>query len=153
MKLAFSTLGCPGWDLSMILAQAVKMGFDGVDFRGYRDELAVYKLPEFSSQAEATARRFRDAGLEVACFSSSARAFNPTSKEQQASLDEVKEYAPLCAQFGARYIRVFGGAIGERAHTQAIDSAVEGLTAMAEIASEHSARLVIETHDDWGGSG
>jgi sugar phosphate isomerase/epimerase len=149
MKLAFTTLGCPDWDLDTILQQAVALGFDGVDFRGYQQELAVYKLPEFTTQARATAQRFADAGLEVACFSSSARAYNATPEQRQASLDEVRAYAPLCAAFGARYIRVFGGATGGIPLTQAIDSAARDIEALYAIADGHGARLVIESHDDW----
>ena len=149
MKLSFTTLGCPAWDLDTIITQAVKLGFDGVDFRGYGNELAVYRLPEFSIQAKATAQRFADAGLEVPCFSSSARAFNPDAQTRQASLEEVRQYARLCPLFGARYIRVFGGAIGSTPPTIAIDSASADLKAMFEIASDHGARVLVETHDEW----
>ena len=149
MKLAFTTLGCPDWDLDMILTQAVRMGFEGVDFRGLGTELAVYTLPEFSSHAHQTAARFKDAGLEVPCFSSSARAFNASSAARQSSLDEVRSYAPLCEAFGARYIRVFGGSIGSTPPTQAIEMAAADLKAMSAIASAHGARILVETHDDW----
>jgi len=149
MKLAFTTLGCPAWDLDTIIHQAVRMGFDGVDFRGLGSELVVYRLPEFSSRLLETAGRFRDSGLNVPCFSSSARAFNATPEMRQASLDEVRGYAPLCEAFGSRYIRVFGGSIGDTQPTQAIESAAADLKAMYDIACEHGVRLVVETHDDW----
>ena len=73
VKLAFSTLGCPQWKLDAILKNAEKMGFDGVDFRGYLAETDIYKCREFSSDANATARSFRDAGIDIPCFSSSAK--------------------------------------------------------------------------------
>lgn len=149
MKLAFTTLGCPDWDLDTIIAQAAAMGFDGVDFRGYKNELAVYRLVEFSSRAEQTAARFLEAGLEVPCFSSSARAFNATPQARQDSLDEVSAYAALCPVFQTPYIRVFGGSIGDTPPTLAIESAVADLKAMYEIADDHEARIVVETHDDW----
>jgi sugar phosphate isomerase/epimerase len=149
MKLAFTTLGCPEWDLDTILAQAVAMDFDGVDFRGYGKVLQVYELPEFSTRAAETAARFRDAGLEVPCFASSARAFNSTPEARQASLEEVRYYAPLCQVFGTPYIRVFGGAIGDIPPTVAIESAVADLHAMFEIACDYGARILVETHDDW----
>ncbi len=47
MKLAFTTLGCPNWDLDTIISKAVKYGYDGVDFRGYLGEMDIYKLPLF----------------------------------------------------------------------------------------------------------
>ena len=39
MKLAFTTLGCPDWDLDTIISKAAEFGFDGVDFRGCRGEM------------------------------------------------------------------------------------------------------------------
>lgn len=149
MKLAFTTLGCPSWNLERIIQQARQMGFDGIDFRGLGSELAVYRLPEFSSQARETARRIADAGLEVSCFSSSARAFNATPQRSQASLDEMRAYAPLCAAFGARYIRVFGGSLDGADPERAVEQAAADLRRMSAAAAEHGARLLIETHDDW----
>lgn len=149
MKLSFTTLGCPTWDLDTILAQAVRMGFDGVDFRGYLNELDIYKLPEFSSRALETASRFADAGLRVPCFSASARAFNPDAAARRASLEDVKAYAELCGIFGARYIRVFPGAFGDTPATQAIDMAARCLEDMYAIAYPYEARILVETHDDW----
>ena len=89
MKLAFTTLGCPRWDMETIAARAVEYGFGGVDFRGYRGELRLFELPEFTQDARATAGRLRDAGLEVPCFSSVARAVAETQAEAAEFLDEV----------------------------------------------------------------
>ena len=44
MKLSFSTLECPNWDLDTILAQTNRSGFDAVDFRGYKGEMAIYTM-------------------------------------------------------------------------------------------------------------
>ena len=35
MKLAFTTLGCPNWDLDTICTRGKEYGYDGVDLRGY----------------------------------------------------------------------------------------------------------------------
>ena len=69
VKLAYSTLGCPEWDLAQMIARTREYGFDGVDFRGYRDALDITTTPEFSSRARETAQRFADAGIAVPCLS------------------------------------------------------------------------------------
>lgn len=51
MKISFTTLGCPNWDLDTICQKGREYGFDGVDFRGYLDSLDITKLPLFTSQA------------------------------------------------------------------------------------------------------
>ena len=37
MKLSYSTLACPGWDLARIVEAAVASRYDAIDFRGYLD--------------------------------------------------------------------------------------------------------------------
>jgi sugar phosphate isomerase/epimerase len=47
MKLAFSTLGCPDWELAEVIAGARKYGYDGVELRalsGSLDLLVVMNL-------------------------------------------------------------------------------------------------------------
>ena len=144
MKLAFTTLGCPRWDVAAIVARAVEYGFDGVDFRGYLGEINIYKLAEFTTQAKETARKFADAGLKVTCTSSSARLMAGAE-----SLDEVRAYARMCEAFGAPYLRVFGGGIGTAPREQAVEAAAKNCRAMAEVAKDHGVMLLVETHDEW----
>ena len=45
MKTSFTTLGCPAWDLTRIIEQGSRLGFDGVDFRGLQDDLDITACP------------------------------------------------------------------------------------------------------------
>jgi sugar phosphate isomerase/epimerase len=148
MRLAFTTLGCPEWDLDQIMSRAGEYGYDAVDFRGYLGEMELYKRPEFMPPAAAAgARKFAAAGLMVACFSSSARIFQREQAGLAAAVEEVKRYAELCGVFAARFIRVFGGAVGDAPRRQAVEIALAGLEKLAEAA--RPAILAVETHDDW----
>ena len=51
MKISFMTLGCPNWDIDTICARGQEYGYDGVDLRGYLDQIDVTLLPEFTTQA------------------------------------------------------------------------------------------------------
>lgn len=145
MKLAFTTLGCPDWDLDTIIARAGEYGFDGVDFRGYRGEMNIYRRAEFTSQAGETAQRFRDAGLEIPCFSSSARV--GTAPEQ--AIEEVEAYLPLCEAFGAKLIRVFVGKVGDSELETVAETAAATLRRLAHVAGDRGITVAVETHDDW----
>lgn len=149
MKLVFTTLGCPKWDMDTIISKAREYGFDAVDFRGYLDEINIFNLPEFTTQAGETLKKFKDAGLEISCFSSSAQLYCRNEKEQNANLDEVKHYAKLCKAFGTRYIRVFGGGIGKTDRAEAVEAAADTLKKMSAIAREYDITILVETHDDW----
>ncbi len=145
MKLAFTTLGCPDWDMDTIISRAVEYGFDGVDFRGYGNELDIYKLPEFAARAQETAARFAEAGLEVPCFSSSAYVY----RDPEKAIREITAYAALCLAFGSSCIRIFGGNIDDTPREEAIRTAVRTLRQAAPIARDHNVKLVLETHDAW----
>ena len=148
MKIAFTTLACPEWDLDEIIARAREYGYDGVDFRGYRGQMDLCKLPEFAPPAAAAAaRKLADAGLTVACLSSSVRLCQPDEEGLAAAIEEVRRYAELCGIFAARFVRVFGGAVGDASRGDAVEMAVAGLDKLARAA--HPAILAVETHDDW----
>ncbi len=149
MKLAFTTLGCPAWDMETIISKAVEYGFDGVDFRGYLGELKLYELPEFTKDIQITADRFADAGLMVPCFSSSVRAFSKTQDKLDSSIREIRSYAEICQQFETPYIRIFGGAIGDTSRSEAINITAGNLFSLLTVAEEYDVKLLIETHDDW----
>ena len=50
MKLAFSTLGCPEWNLDQILAGARESGYEGVEWRGYQSEMDLPKAAIFTPE-------------------------------------------------------------------------------------------------------
>ncbi|MZQ86230.1 TIM barrel protein [Paenibacillus sp. 5J-6] len=147
MKLSFTTLGCPEWSLDKIISSATEYGFDAIDFRGLTGEMNIYKLPEFSVQVEETLHKITDAGLHVSCFSSSVHLFFEENYDK--NLQEITEFAKLCSIFGTRYIRVFGGKIGDADRETAIQKVVKHVSEMANIAKTYGVKLLIETHDDW----
>jgi len=149
MKLSFSTLGCPEWDVSTVISRAVEYGFQGIEFRGIRDQLDVTRLPEFTTRSSETSRRLKNAGLSVACFSSSVFVSHADNIAEDQELEEIKRYAELADRFQAPFIRVFGGKIGQRSWDQAILQAAERISGMIELIGDFNVRLVIETHDDW----
>jgi len=147
LKLSFSTLGCPDWPLDIVVERASRYGYDAVDFRGLDGQMGVYILPEFTDDAARTAGMIRDAGLEISAFSSGAKMFHLTARDEARSCAEVREYARLCERFGVEFIRVFGGATGGTDPGEAVDRAAASLRKLADQAAP--ATLVVETHDDW----
>lgn len=149
MKLSFSTLGCPNWDLNQIIKNAKIYGFSGVEIRGIKDQLDVTLLPEFRSRSSETKDKFLDAEIELVCFSSSIRMSEPDQSKRSGHLEELKRYVELCFKFDTPLIRIFGGPIEDLSWEQAIDQAATTLEEMIEIIDDVSAKIVIETHDDW----
>ena len=74
LPIAFSTLGCPAWDLPKILDFAELHGFAAIELRGLQGNM---DLPSHLAFAAATIEQTRNSiaahGLKIACVSSSAR--------------------------------------------------------------------------------
>ena len=76
IPLAFSTLGCPGWEWPKILDFAVQHGFAAIELRGLEKNLDLPSLPLFAADhIEQTKKEIRDSKLRIACVSSSAQMY------------------------------------------------------------------------------
>ena len=148
MKLSFTTLGCMDWDIPTLAARAAEYGFQGVDFRGYNNQLDLTKFAEFNENSAATKRIFDDAGIAVSCISSSAH-LTALGDTKTAHLAEVKAYCAIAARLGAPYVRVFGGGLGGRPYTDALPEVAEFMNTIAGYAKAEGVEIVVETHDDW----
>jgi sugar phosphate isomerase/epimerase len=147
MKLSFTTLGCPGWDMATICKRGQEYGYQGIDFRGYLDTLDITLLPEFTTGGCVTRKRLADAGLEVCGVSSSITICVPEKLE--ANLEEARRTIAVAHSLGAPNVRVFGA--GDLALT-ARDLVSAGQDCMERILALDGAQelhWLFETHDRW----
>lgn len=148
LKIAFTTLGCPNWDLDTICAGGREYGFEGVDFRGYLDEIDITLLPMFTSGVQVTLRQLQDAGLEVSAISSSIKVCEPENR--LANLEEARRTIPVALALGAKNIRLFGG--GDLQTWARPKLAKIGRECIEEILALDGAtglNWLFETHDLW----
>ena len=147
-KLAMMTLGCPAWDLPTIISRAAEYGFDGVDFRGIRDQIDITRLPEFTTGVAETRRRFADAGLAVCTIASSIKVCDPDARA--ASLDEARRTIAVARELGVPNVRVFGGGPVEQiGRERAAAIGVETMEAILALDGAAEIRWLFETHDHW----
>jgi sugar phosphate isomerase/epimerase len=150
MKLAFSTLGCPDWELREIVAAARKWGYDGVELRAIGGSLDLLSCVEFAPAQIATTRAyFADAGVEICCVDTSC-VFHSTDRSERANQVRLAlAHAEMAANLGARLIRVFPDKIqpgAEREQTR--DWIVAGLREIAERIPD-DVDVGLETHGDF----
>src|SRR5215469_14787670 len=109
MPLAFSTLGCPKWDLSQILTFARSHGFAAVELRGL---VANMDLPSqaavSASQIGETKLQFAKDNIKIACVSSYARIGEEYAAKRPKDIYDAKRFVDLAAALGSHYIRVLG---------------------------------------------
>ncbi len=108
MKLAFSTLGCPNWDLRQVVAAARKWGYEGIELRALGGSLDLLSRAEFAAgQLAATRAYLADEGIEICCIDTSCAFHSPDASERTKQVSIALAQADLAAKLGAPLIRVF----------------------------------------------
>jgi len=149
MKLAFTTLGCPGWSFAKILDEAEKMGFSGIEIRGIEDKMLAEEMtPFFAENKAVTLAALKDHNLEIIGFGSSVQ-FDDAGKFESA-VAEGKRAIDVCSFMGIPAIRIFGNKIlpGET-ETGMIARVTRGAGILAVYGEDKGVRVVLETHGDF----
>jgi len=151
MRISLSTLGCPEWDLETVRTTAAENGYDGVDFRGYLDEIDVTQHPQFTDRLSETESLLADAGLAVSGLSTSIRICFADKREE--NLAEARRYISLAREMGVEAIRVFGvGDAEEHSMEQLAAAGGETMEAICALEGADELRWLVETHDNWTSS-
>ncbi|MCX7935321.1 MAG: sugar phosphate isomerase/epimerase [Planctomycetota bacterium] len=148
MKIAFTTLACPQWDLETICDRAHAYGYDAVDFRGLGADLDITLSAAFTTNIHKTASLIHAAGLEVSGISSSIRLCDENCRRQ--NLEEAKRTIDVALALACENVRVFGGGDPEKSGRE--KALACGRACLEEIlALPGASRLcwLFETHDHW----
>src|ERR1041384_8853135 len=106
MKLAFSTLGCPDWDLAEVIAGARKYRFDGIELRALSGSLDLPGRHEFAAEQIATTREYlKREGIEVCCVDTSCTFHSVDASERADQVNMALVHAELAQKLGAPLIR------------------------------------------------
>jgi len=151
MQLAFSTLGCPDWNLETILANASRLGYAGVEFRGLLANIELDQAPEFSSaRISKTRQMLADDGVQVTCMSSSVSVLSAVGNEndKQQAITTAQRYIDLACALNAPFVRLFGGmAPAAMTMSEAEERTSRLLRTIGDYAATRNVTVVVETHD------
>jgi sugar phosphate isomerase/epimerase len=146
MKLAYSTIACPGWSWQHAVDQAVALGYDGVEWRLIDGAMvsADFPLETAKTIAKATAA----AGLGVPALDSSIQLTAEPGEPRDKMLAEARGMLRLAAAFGAEHLRVFAGTYPESVDdADARQWTQEALVALQPQARDTGVRIALELHD------
>lgn len=153
MKIGFSTLGCPDWDLETVIAQARAMGFDAVELRGLRGEMHLPASPVLAQNPAGVASRFSEAGLDIACLGSSASFHWQDRRKLAEQKAQTREFIELAGQLGCPYVRVFGDEVPRyEDRNRTLVRIADALRELAPYAAAHHTTLLLENHGDFANS-
>ncbi len=111
MKIGFSSLVAPGWNLSTLVTKAAEFGFDGIELRGLRGELHLPMIPELTSDPKGVRKLLADQKIELVCLGSSVTLDSKSRTVVNRMKEELTEFIELAAQLGCPYVRMFTGEV------------------------------------------
>ena len=157
LPIAFSTLGCPGWDMQQILNFAEQHGFAAIEFRGLEGSLDLPSHPAFAAERIAqTKREILSRGLGVACVSSSASLHESDAEKRSRTLADAQRIIDLASSLDAPYVRVFGSSPDSGHPVSPSDDlkmrVAAGLHELGDYAGPRKVTVIIESHDDFTAS-
>lgn len=151
MPIAFSTLGCPGWEWKKILDQASQHGYLALELRGIRNEMDLSKSPQFTGEKLKESLKDLDAlGLRISDLGASARLGEPDPEKRSAQLDEARRFIDLAQKLKSPYVRIFGGKLqAGQTMESATGRIIDGFRALHDHAKGSGVTLLIESHDEF----
>ena len=155
MKIGFSSVACPKWDLGTIIARAKEMGYDGVELRGLEGQSHLPAVPALAADPDKTRARFADAGVELVCLASDA-AFDASDSYAVADQKaKVREYIELAGALGVPFVRVLSGYtarsrwFGFEPREKTMARIGAALCDLAPVAAQERVTVVIENQGDF----
>jgi len=153
MKIGFSSLICPDWDLDKIVASASTMGFDGVELCGLRGECRLPLVPELARDPGQVRQKFADSKVELVCLGAPAALSSTRRREVADQQASIVEHIELAAKLGCPQVRIRSGDLDRVDHRRAALSRIaEALASLAPIASQFNVTLVVENGGDFPSS-
>ncbi len=146
MKLSFSTVGCPQWRWSDIVAAASDLGYDGIELRGLGEELYMPHVDRFRPERVADTRDgLEKRGLAITCLASDV----PLHSRDGDPVAAMKDYLALAHALGAPYIRALGDSWGEPGAQVDEALVLARLRELAPEAERQGVALLVETNGVW----
>jgi sugar phosphate isomerase/epimerase len=150
MKLAFSTLGCPTWDLGRIAEGALRHGYDAVELRCLGGDVDLLNRPEMQPDRVAETRSlFAERGLEICCVDSSS-AFHALDRATRVrNVEDAARHAELAARLGSPLVRVFPNEVPAGSDAAATRDRI--VSALRDVSARAPSGVAIglETHGDF----
>ena len=153
MKIGFSSLVCPSWDLATIVSKAAEYGYDGVELRGILGELRLTQVPDLAGNVDATRRLFDAAGVELVCLGTSSSLASRDRQVAARHRAELDEHIELAARLGCPFVRVFVGDVQRGEAREQTLSRVSGkLAKIADFAVKQKVTVLVQNNGDFSGS-
>lgn len=117
MKIACSTLACPGWTLDQAATAAASMGYQGLDMRAFLETDPCFACNPLDLPPEGVEALFDRVGIEALALSTGITLDEPIFppvigrlfRDPEAGVSETKQFVEFAIRAQARFVRIFPG--------------------------------------------
>lgn len=157
MKLAYSSVACPNWDLVTMVEKAREYGYQGIELRGLEGQMYLPLAPQLASNPGKVGKLMRDAGVELVCLATSNAFHMRDPKAVAENQQQVREYIELAGSLKCPFVRVFGAEIprlplwvlGSERRETVLGRIAAAIRDLADHAAAHRVSIVIENSGDF----
>jgi sugar phosphate isomerase/epimerase len=150
MKLAFSTLGCPHWELERIAQAARDYGYTSIELRAIGGDLDLLTRPELQPATVArTSRWLADQNLSICCVDTSCTFDSPDAGARRIQVDVALRHSELAAAVGSPLIRIFPDRIQPGATRSETRDHIAACLREVALRGPSGVRVGLETHGDF----
>lgn len=152
MKIAFSTLGCPGFSWTDIYSMAKDIGFDGIEIRGLGNKIFSAQTHPFTeTQIPQTIQKLSELHLEIPCLSPGCCL--KFAEKAEENHKEIVQYISLAAKLSTPFVRILAD-LEARPNGEVDDRVVlDALKRLIPIAEEKGVTLLVETNGVYSDTG
>ncbi len=153
MKVGFSSICCPTWDLRKIFETAVKLGYQGIELRGLQGELHLPHHAELVQKCDAVVDACDKTGVALVCLGTSASFGDRRPHAVADSKAVVREHIELARKLRCPTVRVFSGDMPTGANRpETLGRIAEALGELVQFAGQHQVTILIENSGELAGS-
>lgn len=150
MKLAYTTLACPGWTFEQCIDAAQRYGYAGLELRLLDGEVITSALT--SEQRRRVRAGAAQAGLSIVGLDTSLRVAQTDAQSRAEQVREGLALLALARDLGAPFIRVFAGPPSGISEEEAVTGAVATLEQLVPRGRALGIVIALETHDTFSSS-
>jgi len=150
MKIGFSTLACPNWDLDKVVDQAAALGYQGIEIRGLGGELHLPQVPSLAGNPGQVRDGLVEKKLELVCLGTSAALTMRDKTEVARQKGIILEFVELASELGCPFVRLVAGEVQKRdTANKAFHRFVEAIKPLADTAAQRNVCLLVENGGDF----
>lgn len=152
IKLGFSSLACPDWNLEKIIEQTAALGYNGVELRALGGQAHPHQAAELAEDPSSVKARFCGAGVQLLSVFSPAGFETPSRREAEENRCQLEATIELAGRLGCPFVRLNLGKMVGGEHRGTMSRVITHLRDLAPLAARHRTTLLVGNHGDFLGS-